>query len=255
MRLGGDRTTNVRFLIAFYRTRACDKLGAICMKHPFAKLSLPTLTILILAIGAGAQNASNVLPPTCYLFSSFRGNGDGLHLAWSSDGLRWTAFRVGREVLTTLINAPSGQDTAPLNHDERAGKVAGVGERPGEGPKVFRWNNHYWMIVDVWKGLGVYRSDDALTWTAQPGNLVEVPGKGEDDQVKGGHADVVESGGRAFLFYFTHPGRRGGNEKRDGYDQRRSSIQVVELEYRDGWLTCDRDQPAHILLRPPEDPK
>lgn len=119
------------------------------MKHPFAKLPLPTLTILILAIGAGAQNASNVLPPTCYLFSSFRGNGDGLHLAWSADGLRWTAFRVGREVLTTLINAPSGQDTAPLNHDERAGKAAGVGERPGEGPKVFRWNNHYWMIVDV----------------------------------------------------------------------------------------------------------
>ena len=62
------------------------------MKHPFARLTLPTLTILILATGVRAQYASNVLPPTCYLFSSFRGNGDGLHLAWSTDGLRWTAL-------------------------------------------------------------------------------------------------------------------------------------------------------------------
>jgi hypothetical protein len=26
---------------------------------------------------------------------------------------------------------------------------------------------------------------------------------------------------------------------------------VVELGDRDGWLTCDRDQPTNILLQPP----
>jgi hypothetical protein len=38
-----------------------------------------------------------------------------------------------------------------------------------------------------------------------------------------------------YLFYFTHPGRRGPDEKKDGYVQRRSSKQVVELNKR---ATC-----------------
>jgi hypothetical protein len=79
--------------------------------------------------------------------------------------------------------------------------------------------------------------------------LLEAPGLGTDDQVKGGHADVVVSGERAFLFYFTHPGRRGADEKKDGYEQRRSSIQVVELEYKEGVLSCDRDKPTYVQLR------
>jgi hypothetical protein len=132
------------------------------------------------------------------------------------------------------------------------GKVTGVGERPGEGPKAFRWKHRYWMVVDVWDGLGVYRSGDALHWERQDGNLVQTPGKGLDDQVKGGHPDVVVSGDRAYLFYFTHPGRRGPDAQRDGFEQRRSSIQVVELEYKDGWLACDRDKPTYIRLLPAE---
>ena len=35
---------------------------------------------------------------------------------------------------------------------------------------------------------------------------------------------------------------------KDTYEQRRSSIQVVELELKDGWLTCDRDKPTRILV-------
>ncbi|MBI5380919.1 MAG: family 43 glycosylhydrolase [Opitutae bacterium] len=128
------------------------------------------------------------------------------------------------------------------------GPAAGVGKRC-EGPKVFRWNNSYWLVADEWKGLAVYRSDDALTWTRQAGeNLLAVPGTGADDQVKGGHADVVVSGERAWLFYFTHPGRRGAEEKKDGTEQRRSSIQVVELELQQGRIVCDRDRPTRIAL-------
>lgn len=128
-------------------------------------------------------------------------------------------------------------------------KGKAVGDQSGEGPKVFRWHGSYWMVTDVWRGIAVYKSDDALNWTRQPGeNLVEVPGTGEDDQVKGGHPDVVVSGDRAWLFYFTHPGRRGADEKKDGYEQRRSSIQVVELKYKDGKLSCDRNEVTRVKL-------
>ncbi len=139
-------------------------------------------------------------------------------------------------------------ESSDLNDWTDRGKV--IGDKAGEGPKVFRWHSYYWMIVDQWQGLGVYRSSDARTWQQQKNNLLAKPGRGQDDQVKGGHADVVVSGDRAFLFYFTHPGRRGADAKKDETDQRRSSIQVVELEFADGWLECDRDQPTRIRLLP-----
>jgi uncharacterized protein with FMN-binding domain len=62
---------------------------------------------------------------------------------------------------------------------------------------------------------------------------------------------VVVNGGRAYVFYFTHPGRRPDAPKTDT-EQRRSSIQVVELKYKDGQLTCDRNEPTHIRLTPPD---
>jgi hypothetical protein len=119
----------------------------------------------------------------------------------------------------------------------------------GEGPKVFRWRGSWWMLIDLWHGLGVFRSADAKTWTRQPHTLLEQPGTGPDDQVMGGHADVVVSGERAYLFYFTHPGRRGADEKKDGPEQRRSVIQVTELMPDGEWLKAERDTPTHILLR------
>jgi hypothetical protein len=37
----------------------------------------------------------------------------------------------------------------------------------------------------------------------------------------------------------------------EGYARRRSVLQVVELKYQDGKITCDRDQPTCINLQPP----
>lgn len=142
-------------------------------------------------------------------------------------------------------------DSSDLYTWQDRGKVTGVGERPGEGPKVFRWKGYYWMVVDIWDGLGLYRSTDALNWQRQPQDLVKEPGRGTDDGVKGGHPDVVVSGDRAFLFYFTHPGRLP-NVRGDNHETRRSSIQVVELQYADGTITCDRDKPTYINLLSPE---
>ena len=127
-------------------------------------------------------------------------------------------------------------DSPDLSTWQDGGKT--VGDKSGEGPVAFRWKGYYWLIVDVWQGLAVYRSDDALHWTRQAGNLLAGAGHGADDGAKGDHADVVVSGDRAFLFYFTQFNRR-------------SSIQVVEMALKDGVITCDRDSPTHIHLLPP----
>ena len=124
-----------------------------------------------------------------------------------------------------------------------------IADQPGEGPKVFRWRGKTWLITDVWQGLAVYRFDDGLGWQRQQSNLLESPGHGTDDQVKGAHADVVVAGERAWLFYFTHPGRK--DKTADSYATRRSSIQVVELKETDGILNADRDVLTRMALSAP----
>jgi hypothetical protein len=136
-------------------------------------------------------------------------------------------------------------DSPDLENWTDKGKL--IGDQAGEGPKAFQWRGRWWLIAHVWKGLAVYSSADGLSWTRQAGNLLESPGKGPDDQVHGQHGDVVVSGERAWLFYFTHPGRR--NIQPDSHETRRSSIQVVELEEEDGKLKANRDGPARVALR------
>jgi GH43 family beta-xylosidase len=122
-----------------------------------------------------------------------------------------------------------------------------IGDQAGEGPKPFRWRGKLWLITDVWQGLAVYRSDDGTRWIRQKVNLLASPGEGADDGAPGQHPDVVVSGDRAWLFYFTHPERKG--REMGSHAARRSSIQVVELEERGGELAADRDTPARISLR------
>lgn len=142
-------------------------------------------------------------------------------------------------------------DSPDLKNWTDKGKAAGTSERGGEGPKVFRWKGSYWMAVDVWDGLRMYRSDDALHWQLQQHHLLQKPGTGPDDQDVGRHPDVIVNQDRAYLFYFTHPGRGGDGKPKEGTETRRSSIQVTELHLKDGRLTCDRNQPTTIHLAAP----
>ena len=120
----------------------------------------------------------------------------------------------------------------------------------GEGPKTFYWKGKYFMIVDAWKGMEVYSSDDLLTWKKQTSRILETPGKGKDDQAIGGHCDVVVSKGRAFIYYFTHPGRSEANPAAKGsFDDKRSVIQLAELKYVNGEIVCDRNQLVTIKLK------
>lgn len=120
----------------------------------------------------------------------------------------------------------------------------------GEGPKVFYWRNKYFMIVDAWKGMEVFSSDDLLAWKKQSTRILEQPGKGKDDQAIGGHCDVVVNNGRAFVYYFTHPGRNKINPAaRGSFDEKRSVIQVAELKYENGEVSCNRDEPLTFTLK------
>ncbi|ADY54257.1 Glycosyl hydrolase family 32 domain protein [Pseudopedobacter saltans DSM 12145] len=138
-------------------------------------------------------------------------------------------------------------DSNDLYHWTDKGKAIAT---RGEGPKVFEWKGKYWMVVDMWKGLGVFYSDDLLNWKKQEKEILFEPGKGKDDGVMGGHPDVVINDGKAYIFYFTHPGKTPENKGKDGHEQRRSVIQLAELKYEDGKLSCDRDQPVYIQLKP-----
>jgi alpha-L-arabinofuranosidase len=61
---------------------------------------MPVLLLVTLVQPLFAQS----LPSTVYLFSYFRDNGqDGLHLAWSLDGLKWEAVNGGKSLLTPEV--------------------------------------------------------------------------------------------------------------------------------------------------------
>jgi hypothetical protein len=122
-----------------------------------------------------------------------------------------------------------------------------------EGPNVFYWRGAYWMVTDPWNGLGVYRSEDCLSWTRQA-NILEQPGARPEDGAVGHHADVLVQGDQATIFYFTHPEVNGtaGEDFKWSYATRRTSLQAARLELEDGRLVCRRDAEFELDLLPGE---
>jgi hypothetical protein len=52
---------------------------------------------------------------------------------------------------------------------------------------------------------------------------------------------------KAYVFYFTHPGRRKDKPaSKNSFEDKRSVIQLVELTYINGEINCDRDQPVTL---------
>lgn len=140
-------------------------------------------------------------------------------------------------------------DSKDLYHWQDKGKVNLTSGKPGEGPNVFRWHDKYFMIVDEWRGLGVYSSGNALNWKRQEQRILDIPGTGKDDGVIGQHADVVINNNKAYIFYFTHPER--GFPDKTPYQEARSVIQVAELQFLDGQILCERNNPVYINLSEP----
>ena len=138
---------------------------------------------------------------------------------------------------------------------ERTVSTPGVSKLYGEGPKVFKYQDRYWMLKDPNAGLDVYRSEDLENWTYQ-GKILDKPGRRNDDASVGKHADVVVVCGDlgAYIIYLVEPGMRDVSP-REGIQPlagRRSAIQAAQLEMQDGKLTCDRDKLIQIRMTPPE---
>ncbi|MCT9002420.1 glycoside hydrolase family protein [Microbacterium memoriense] len=83
-----------------------------------------------------------------------------------------------------------------------------IGGRAHEGPDVFELSGFWWMIVDEWRGMAVYRSPDAVSWERQGGpdevilGLGAVAGPGF-----GHHGAAVRDGETVWFYYFGHPAR------------------------------------------------
>ena len=124
------------------------------------------------------------------------------------------------------------------------GKVNSIVTR-GEGPNVFTLGGKTYMIVDEWKGLSVFTTDDYETWTKQEGRyLVD----GQDGQDRGNHADVEAIDGHAYMFYFSGI-RETDPETGKPVRRRGSAFYVTELKVDDnGLLYCDTTEPCQINL-------
>lgn len=97
-----------------------------------------------------AQPLASRPADSVYLFTSFRDKGqDGLHLAWSRDGLTWTALRDGASFLVPKVG------TEKLMRDPCIA-------RSPDGTFHMVWTTG-------WKeqGFGYARSDDLVTWSEQ----------------------------------------------------------------------------------------
>ncbi|WP_335966395.1 family 43 glycosylhydrolase [Galbibacter sp. PAP.153] len=119
-----------------------------------------------------------------------------------------------------------------------------------EGPNVFEYKGYYWMLTDEWHGLRIYRSTDLNTWEKQ-GLILDTPSKRKDDTPSGAHGDVITLKDRAYIFYFTHPGRdKHGVTKPENsfYQNHRTSIQVAPITVENGTLKANRDQPFDYWL-------
>ena len=188
---------------------------------------------------------------------------------YASDDLeRWTpvgeiALSSDRVIDACVAHCPDGRwrlwykDEADdsttwvaVSDDLASWRVEGraIAGRPHEGPNVFELGGWWWMLVDEWRGMGVHRSTDAITWTRQGGPddvILGAPGRRVGDETFGRHGDVVVEGDRATLYYFTHPHWDGSElGSSDAAAARLSSIFAAPLGVVDDRLVCDRDDVA-----------
>jgi hypothetical protein len=101
------------------------------------------------------------VPNTCYLFSYFVGEQDGLHLAWSKDGLKWQPFMDGTKE-KIFLRATVGKEKLMRDPCILLGP-----------DKVFRL-----VWTDSWfdRSIGYASSKDLLNWS-EPQQLLVMKGE------------------------------------------------------------------------------
>lgn len=139
------------------------------------------------------------------------------------------------------------ESTDLINWDE---KGFAIHDYANEGPNVFYWKDSYWLVVDSWDGLSVYKSDDAVDWKYET-HILNTEGSRPCDKNNGHHADVYVSGDRAFVIYFTYNYDHYTDSMDDAdatYAKHRSYIHAAELEIKDGKLYCDRNKECESII-------
>lgn len=120
-----------------------------------------------------------------------------------------------------------------------------LGGRPHEGPSVFELGGFWWLVVDEWRGMAVYRSPDARSWTRQGGPDAVVLGIGHAPAPGfGHHGAAVHDGEQTWFFFFGHPQRtsapsHGEGEERDDVDARRCAVYRARLRVQGGALVFE----------------
>lgn len=141
----------------------------------------------------------------------------------------------------------AGSTTAVAVSDDLGAWVpdgTAIGCRPHEGPFVFELGGAWWMLTDEWRGMAVYRSDDAVSWTRQGGDGATILGESGPPasgvQI-GRHGSVVVCGDEARLYFFTHPWWDGSElAETDAPAHRRSAVHLARLWVEGGELLCER---------------
>jgi len=105
--------------------------------------------LLLKTSASGADAAQKSRTEEAYLFASFRGNGvDGLHLAYSRDGLEWTALKGDKAFLKPILGGKLMRDPCVI-----------------KGPDGL----FHMVWTTSWgdKGIGLAHSKDLVEWSEQ----------------------------------------------------------------------------------------
>lgn len=107
------------------------------------------LPVLLFSCGGKQRTAEAEDAKSVYLFSYFKGNGDGLHLAYSKDGMKWEALNNDSIYLKPEIGKDKLMRDPSIVQDE-------------EGTFHMVWTSGWWD-----QGIGYASSKDLKTWSQQ----------------------------------------------------------------------------------------
>jgi len=150
---------------------------------------LRPLAIVALLLCASLMASTESRTASAFVFTYFTGNGeDGLHLAASDDGLRWTTLGGGRSYLTPTVGTKLMRDPCVVQGPD--------------GQFHMVWTTGWWD-----QGIGVAHSADLRNWSAQ----AFVPVMAHEPSARNAWAPEIlyDRTARRFLIYWasTIPGR------------------------------------------------
>jgi hypothetical protein len=153
------------------------------------------------------------LPPECYLFSSFRGNGqDGLHLAWSNDGIHWQPLNSDRSYLAPQVGGRLMRDPCILQGPD--------------GTFHLVWTSGWYE-----KTIGYANSKDLIHWSAPKA----IPVMAHEQTARNAWAPELayDKDNKQFIIFWasTIPGRFPGDQAGDnGLNHRIYSTTTKDFE-------------------------